>query len=409
MEQYGNTSTFNLESVLLQNIKRSQYWEKRAKDIADYDELVDEIYETVDNVEPWMSGNARGPSTAFNLLYRLCQLKPDVRQVRQMLDHRDSPFIRAIGLLYLRYVCDPRQLWEWFRTYLRDEEDFEPSPAGLGRSVTIGEFARDIMLDQVGRHANFAWPASSLCEKKNVSFFGSGGPFGLASPFYFETIFPRVPKPVHDDICGRLKEMGLPTAVVGNAGQGGADRRGVNDGAARPASVKASLSVAFGQRAPNRAGAREQGRGMGSELQAGSSRQRSLSPYKREERPASRGDNRRERPDDRKVDRSDQRYADHRHGRRRGDERRDDRDTRRDQGYRENMREQGHREDRRRDRDFERGSRHEREDGNGRRGQQRRSRSRERLRSRSRDARDVFRDRAAAVHVNPDKIKDTYG
>jgi hypothetical protein len=86
------------------------------------------------------------------------QLKPDVRQVRQMLDHRDSPFIRAvraqsgraalhvnastqvwvvprqpplylvcclaaqIGLLYLRYVCDPRQLWEWFRTYLRDEE-----------------------------------------------------------------------------------------------------------------------------------------------------------------------------------------------------------------------------------------------------------------------------------------------
>ncbi|KAI3432834.1 hypothetical protein D9Q98_010418 [Chlorella vulgaris] len=375
MEQYGNTSTFNLESVLLQNIKRSQYWEKRAKDIADYDELVDEIYETVDNVEPWMSGNARGPSTAFNLLYRLCQLKPDVRQVRQMLDHRDSPFIRAIGLLYLRYVCDPRQLWEWIRTYLRDEEDFEPSPAGLGRSVTIGEFARDIMLDQ----------------------------------FYFETIFPRVPKPVHDDICGRLKEMGLPTAVVGNAGQGGADRRGVNDGTARPASVKASLSVAFGQRAPNRAGAREQGRGMGSELQAGSSRQRSLSPYKREERPASRGDNRRERPDDRKVDRRDQRHADHRHGRRRDEERRDDRETRRDQGYRGNRRERGHREDRRSDRDFERGSRHEREDGNGRRGQQRRSRSRERLRSRSRDARDVFRDRAAAVHVNPDKIKDTYG
>lgn len=29
---------------------------------------------SVDNVEPWMSGNARGPSTAFNLLYRLCQV-----------------------------------------------------------------------------------------------------------------------------------------------------------------------------------------------------------------------------------------------------------------------------------------------------------------------------------------------
>ena len=48
---------------------------------------------------------------------------------------------------------------------------------------------------------------------------------------------------------------------------GGADRRGVGEGGGRPASVKASLSVAFGQRAPNRAGAREQGRGMGAELQ----------------------------------------------------------------------------------------------------------------------------------------------
>lgn len=48
---------------------------------------------------------------------------------------------------------------------------------------------------------------------------------------------------------------------------GGPDRRGVGEGGGRPASVKASLSVAFGQRAPNRAGAREQGRGMGAELQ----------------------------------------------------------------------------------------------------------------------------------------------
>ncbi len=50
---------------------------------------------------------------------------------------------------------------------------------------------------------------------------------------------------------------------------GGPDRRGVGEGGGRPASVKASLSVAFGQRAPNRAGAREQGRGMGAELQGG--------------------------------------------------------------------------------------------------------------------------------------------
>lgn len=377
MEQYGNQTTFNLESVLLQNIKRSQYWEKRAKDIADWSELVDEIFETVDNVEPWMSGNARGPSTAFNLLYRLCQLKPDVRQVRQMLDHVDSTFIRAIGLLYLRYVCDPRQLWDWFRNYVRDEEEFEPSPPGLGRTVTIGAFARDILLDQ----------------------------------FYFETIFPRVPKPVHDEICGHLKEMGLPTVAVGNAGQGGADRRGVNDGTARPASVKASLSVAFGQRAPNRAGAREQGRGMGADLQVGSGAHRSPSPYKREERPASRNECQRDR-DDRRTNRND--WKERRDGRWRDEKERNGRkEERRERDYRRERsrsRDRTYRQDgqereyqrRSRSRDYER----RRDD---RKYEKRRSRSRERQRSSSRDARDVFRDRAAPVHTNPDKIREVYG
>ena len=85
----------------------------------------------------------------------------------------------------------------------------------------------------------------------------------VAMQYYFETIFPRIPKPVHDDWLGSLRGMGLPTKAVGNGGQGGADRRGLDEPNRRPASVKASLSVAFGQRAPNRATAREEGRGLG--------------------------------------------------------------------------------------------------------------------------------------------------
>ncbi len=79
--------------------------------------------------------------------------------------------------------------------------------------------------------------------------------------YYFETIFPRIPKKVELEIMEGLKARGLPTRAAGNGGQGGPDRRGVDDANRRPASVKASLSVAFGQRAPNRAGAREDGRG----------------------------------------------------------------------------------------------------------------------------------------------------
>lgn len=56
-----------------------------------------QIYYSVSHVEPWMSGNARGASSAFCLLFRLGQLKPTEDQVQELLDHGDSPYIRAVG------------------------------------------------------------------------------------------------------------------------------------------------------------------------------------------------------------------------------------------------------------------------------------------------------------------------
>lgn len=55
---------------------------------------------------------------------------------------------------------------------------------------------------------------------------------------YFETIFTRIPKKVGDEIVAVLRDMGLQHSPVGNGGQGGPDRRGGDDGRARPASVK---------------------------------------------------------------------------------------------------------------------------------------------------------------------------
>lgn len=142
---------------------------------------------------------------------------------------------------------------------MRDDEKFTPSPANFSKTITIGTFARDILLDQ----------------------------------YYFETLFPRIPKTVTDEVCNDLRAMNLPTTALGNAAQGGPDRRGTDEGSRRPASVKASLAVALGQRAPNRAGARELGRGMGSDQQLdrgrgggdrgrGGGRRRSRSPVRRD-------------------------------------------------------------------------------------------------------------------------------
>ena len=154
LEQYGNTTTFNIESVLHKNIKDGEYFNKTCVKLTTFAELVDEastpasfaaadsppqsaaaplpaasspavnfplsarvtplgirpltallrrlllasqIYYSVSHIEPWMSGNARGASSAFCLLFRLAQLKPNEDQVQELIDHGDSPYIRAVG------------------------------------------------------------------------------------------------------------------------------------------------------------------------------------------------------------------------------------------------------------------------------------------------------------------------
>ena len=187
-----------------------------------------------------MAGRAsRGASSAFCLLHRLGELAPNSNQIKLMLDHGDSPYIRAVALLYLRYVANPRTLWSWFEAYLKDGEELSLSPAPAGgeaKKVTLGLFARELLLD----------------------------------PFYFETIFPRIPKPVADDFEGRLRALGLATRAVGNAGLGGPSRRG---GAAQPSSVKSALMVSL---APNQRGRGGGGSGGG----PSSRRERSRSPHR---------------------------------------------------------------------------------------------------------------------------------
>ena len=133
MEQYGSTTTYNMESVLRKNIVDSEYFRDTCMKLAGWEEVVDEIFYSVQDVEPWMSGNARGASTAFCLLYRsvrvparaletvrqalhntmsgvvscrLFTLVPTERQVKDLLNHVDSPYIRAVTSLQPALLLD---------------------------------------------------------------------------------------------------------------------------------------------------------------------------------------------------------------------------------------------------------------------------------------------------------------
>ncbi|TYH05718.1 hypothetical protein ES288_A08G103800v1, partial [Gossypium darwinii] len=44
-----------------------------------YHEVIDEIYNQVDHGELWMTGNCRGPSTAFCFLYKFFTMKLTVK------------------------------------------------------------------------------------------------------------------------------------------------------------------------------------------------------------------------------------------------------------------------------------------------------------------------------------------
>ncbi len=57
--------------------------------------------------------NAGVPSTAYMLLFKLYTLQLTTKQITVLIEHSDSVYIRALGFLYLRHCCDPKQLWKW--------------------------------------------------------------------------------------------------------------------------------------------------------------------------------------------------------------------------------------------------------------------------------------------------------
>lgn len=73
--------------------------------------------------------------------------------------------------------------------------------------------------------------------------------------YYFDTLFPRIPVPVLRQVVANLEKLKLPTTHSGSTGE--STRHGSEDTARRPPSVKAALSVSFGQRAPHRASTRD--------------------------------------------------------------------------------------------------------------------------------------------------------
>lgn len=73
------------------------------------------------------------------------------KQMKLLLDHVDSPYIRGIGLLYLRFVGDPNTILQWIEPYLSDDERITATATSKKSNAprrhrqqneTVGGFAR---------------------------------------------------------------------------------------------------------------------------------------------------------------------------------------------------------------------------------------------------------------------------
>lgn len=195
---WGNEKTMNLNPLILTNIQSSPYFKVNLYELKTYHEVIDEIYYKVSHLEPWekgsrktagqtgMCGGVRGVgaggivSSAFCLLYKLFTLRLTKKQVIGLITHRDSPYIRALGFMYIRFTQPPQDLWDWFEGYLDDEEEIDVK-AGGGHSMTIGEMIRH-------------W---------------------FTKLEWYCTLFPRIPVPTQKDLGEKLKARALSKAQDG--------------------------------------------------------------------------------------------------------------------------------------------------------------------------------------------------
>ncbi|XP_002131999.2 pre-mRNA-splicing factor 38B [Ciona intestinalis] len=189
---WGNPRTMNLNHLVLTNVQNSPYFKVRLFELKTYHEVVDEIYYKVDHLEPWergtrktagqtgMCGGVRGVgaggvvSTSFCILFKLFTLKLTRKQVNGLLNHTDSPYIRGLGVMYIRYTQAPKDLWHWLEAYLEDEEEIDVK-AGGGCVMTIGMMVRTVL-------TKLEW---------------------------FSTLFPRIPVPIQKLIDDNLSAYGL--------------------------------------------------------------------------------------------------------------------------------------------------------------------------------------------------------
>jgi len=118
---YGDPVSCNMNPRILNNILASQYF-KEIYALKGYNETLEEIYNNVTYVEPWTIGVSGIPSTFFCCLYKLMLTKLSDEQLKGLINNQESPYLKCTGLLYIRYLSEPNDLWNWYSNFILDDQ-----------------------------------------------------------------------------------------------------------------------------------------------------------------------------------------------------------------------------------------------------------------------------------------------
>merc|ERR1719201_3146739 len=131
-----NLQHFNLGAQLRADILKSPYWKQTLATLESFEAVKEELFGAT-HVEPMESVSV--PSQFMCCLYKLFTIKLGRSQINELLESRDSVYIRCAGVLYLRFGVDPNTLAPWFKHLLLDDEELT-AEMDKKRKQTFGEW-----------------------------------------------------------------------------------------------------------------------------------------------------------------------------------------------------------------------------------------------------------------------------
>lgn len=160
-----NKQTYNFNAMLRDQILKSTYF-KSLMNIDTFEGIVDQLYQFADTAEVYGAGTTTVPSTLFCCIFRFFTIGISYDELHQLLNNKDSAYIRCCGFLYIRFGCAADKLWEQLGEYCLDDAEFEPSKSQAGFTATIGEYVEALLMDE--RYYYTTLPRIPVATKKKL-------------------------------------------------------------------------------------------------------------------------------------------------------------------------------------------------------------------------------------------------